>query len=151
MAINRLTPVSEGLDALEVTSAQMAERVRRIRETLSAEELRDMFVRRLEDELFFSIGYFLLTPDERRGAAARNDAVFRGYLALRYLDVDGPGDRSPYERYSKDPSGEIDRFTAEFRRLFRMRLCHRCHEMRSVTEFRGSRQPQTCKRCLRSL
>lgn len=132
----RLTAKALGLDE-DVRHDEMVRRLRRVRSALSPADVRRMFVRREEDEFFFSVGYYLLTPGERGGENARTDAVWRGYLAVRYLDTAGPGEgRTPFELYRGDVAGDIDRFCGHFRAILNFRICSKCFESRPRKHYR---------------
>lgn len=136
----RVNAKTLGLDDIELKQDEMVARLRRIREALSPEEIKRMFTRREEDEFFFMVGYYFLTPAQRQDDDVRLNAVFRGYLALRYLDCevhaeDGP---SPWERYREHVAGDVDEFCRRFRATMRFRVCHRCYEAKPLHAFRVS-------------
>lgn len=145
----RLNARALGLDDMDVKHDEMVARLKRIRAALSEADIKRMFVRREEDEFFFAVGYYLLTPLQRKEEDVRLTAVFRGYLALRYLDTDvhAADDLSPFERYRQDVAGDLDEFSRLFRAVMRFRVCHRCYEAKPIHAFRLSAST-VCKTCL---
>lgn len=146
----RINAKAMGLEGDEIRHDEMVARLRRIRSALTVAELNRMFTLREEDEFFFAVGYYFLTPQERTGPHVRQSGVFRGYLALKYLDAEVvPEDVSPFERYRADVAGDIDEFCSQFRVMMRFRICHRCFEPKPLHAFRLSAST-VCSTCHRA-
>ena len=145
----RLNAKVLGFEDMDVKHDEMVARLRRIRAALSESDIKTMFVRREEDEFFFAVGYWFLTPAQRQDEGVRLNAVFRGYLALRYMDteVHAEDELSPFERYREDVAQDLDEFTRLFRAVMRFRVCHRCYESKPIHAYRLSAST-VCKSCL---